>query len=110
MTYDTETAESETSPSGREKGMIRVEWDRSGRPTVAIVEAIAEATEREPTALPSLYDSIDVEALDAFLTRAVHGEQQTQVSFTYDGASVSVGSDGILSIRTADPTDEHADE
>jgi hypothetical protein len=99
MTDETEEAKSETSPIDRDGGRARDGWDQSSPPSAAIVDAIAEATERDPTALPPLYRSVDSDALDTLLTRGMQRGEHVHVSFTYDGVRVSVGSDGNLSIR-----------
>lgn len=106
MTENTDGADSDTSSSGRDGNELRDWWDRSSRPSLTIVEAIAEATGRDLTALPPLHHSIDPEALNTLLTRDTQQEEHVQVSFTYDGALVSVGSDGDLTVRVDGTTHE----
>ena len=100
MTYDTEDSDSDTSSIDRDGSTDQDGWDRYERPSVAIVEAIAQATGREPTTLPSLHRSVDPDALDTLLTDETRRGDQVHLSFTYAGVLVSVGSDGDLSIRT----------
>jgi hypothetical protein len=104
MTYDREDADSDTSSIDHDGREPRDGWDQSSPPSVTIVETIAEATERDPTALPLLNQTVDPDALDTLLTRGMQREEHVYVSFAYDGAQVSVGSDGDLSIRTDETT------
>lgn len=103
---DSDTSNSDTSSTDRDWSEPRDGWDRSCPPSVAIVEAIAEATERDPTAMPSLHRSVDSDSLDALLTHGMRQGEHVQVSFTYDGVLVSIGSDGDLSIREDGTTHE----
>lgn len=88
------------TPSTEHDGSTDSErWDRSSLPSIAIVEAIADATHRDPTALPSLHHAVDPDALDTILTQGMQQGELVHVSFSYDGVSVSAGSDGTLSIE-----------
>lgn len=86
------------------------EWDQSTIPSIAIIQAIAEATERDTADVAGLHHSIDPETLDALLTREAQYGAHLHVSFIHDGVGVSVGSDGELSVRADgmayDPTTE----
>ncbi len=106
MTENIDEGDSDTSPSGRDRSELRDGWDRHSRPSVTIVEAIAEATGRDQTALPPLHHFIDPDALNTLLTRDTQQEEPVQVSFTYDEALVSVGSDGDLTVRVDGTTHE----
>ncbi|WP_241659110.1 HalOD1 output domain-containing protein [Halorubrum salsamenti] len=66
---------------------------------MAVMEAVAAATGRNTMEMPSLYDTLDVEALDGLLTSeraAANGN--VAVSFTYDGAYVWIDSSGAIEI------------
>lgn len=108
MTYDIDDTDPDTSSIDHDGSTDQDGWNRYERPSVAIVEALAEATGREPTALPSLHHSVDPDALDTLLTGGTRRGEQIHLSFTYDGVLISVGSDGDLSIRadgtTHDPS------
>ena len=106
MTDETKEVDSATSTVDHDGSKDRDGWDQSSPPSAAIVEAIAEATERDPTALPPLHHSVDSDALDTLLTRGMQRGEHVHLSFTYDGVLVSVGSDGTLSIRANGTTHE----
>ncbi|MGQ3411576.1 HalOD1 output domain-containing protein [Natrinema sp. LN54] len=59
---------------------------------VAIVEAVAAVTNREPDALSPLYDTVDPEALADLVTSA--RGHPIDVSISYEGCQVTVSSDG----------------
>lgn len=86
-------AESITQP-------IRTDWRGYDSLSTAIVEVVAATTDREPTALPPLYESIDTDALDAIAdgwTANTDGRQH--VSFAFAGVKVTVESDGGIEVR-----------
>ncbi|ADB60221.1 hypothetical protein Htur_1333 [Haloterrigena turkmenica DSM 5511] len=60
-------------------------------PSLAVVEAVASASETDPTAIPPLYDAIEPDALDATFESASSQPGATRrVSFSYDGFDVTV--------------------
>ncbi|MDJ1432580.1 HalOD1 output domain-containing protein [Halostagnicola sp. A-GB9-2] len=80
--------------------LIRYEWTETGRPSTAVIEAIAAVTDSEPVAMPSIYDFIDLEALDAIIANQSTGRTDTiTVAFQYDDVHVTIGSDGSIEIR-----------
>ncbi len=62
-----------------------------------IVRRVAEATDSDVSELPTLYDAIDPEGLDALVARMSNGV----VSFSYAGHEVTVDSDGSISVDGA---------
>lgn len=71
------------------------------RPSTGIAIAIAEATGREPTDGPALDEYVDTDALDALVmgdTPRLGGP--IHVSFSYDGMSIVVDSNGRITIRS----------
>lgn len=68
-------------------------------PSERVIDAVAETTERDPTELPPLYDTLDPDALDALLRTGFDGT----VSFTFAGCSVTVGDDGEIRVEEAAP-------
>ena len=86
------TAETETNPA-----TVRHEWGQSDDPSVALVEAVAAATDRMATDLPSLQQAVDPAALDALLT----GNQSSAVSLSlrYADTAVSIHSNGSIEIQ-----------
>lgn len=74
------------------------------KPSVRIVERIADLEETDPTELtPPLYSVIDLEAVDALFHTPAVGESQTsgRVRFSYNGYDVCVRSEGEISISEA---------
>jgi hypothetical protein len=69
---------------------------------VAIVEAVAAATNEEMTDLPPLQETIEANALNTLLAR----QSSVAVSFQYAGTDVSVTGDGSIEVRV----DEHSRE
>lgn len=66
--------------------------------TEAVVAAVAAVTDRDPTALPPLYGTVDPEALDALVGPA-DDDQSTagvQVGFEYAGTDVTAASSGRI--------------
>lgn len=78
---------------------IRYDWERSPPPSLAVVEAVAAATDRDPTELPPLAEELDTDALDDLLTRAAtEGGPTASATFTYAGCRVDVDSAGELAV------------
>jgi len=77
----------------------RCDWAETD-PTLAVVEAIAVAANREPTDHRPLYDAVDTDALNDIFD----GDQSpsVEVSFTYEGFDVSVAGTGTVTVRPAD--------
>lgn len=67
--------------------------------TVEIVNAVAEETDRSPKALPSLYDVVDPDALNALMTPTPNMTREAsdvEVSFEFADCTVTVSSaDGV---------------
>ena len=95
------------SADGPDTGTLshRYDWS-STRPSTAIVELVAIAADREPSALEPLYDSLDPEALDQLIRRdgddEVDDGVERQVSLSYSGYHVTVRSDGEVSVTPDD--------
>ena len=87
-------------------GVIRAAFDWSSEdPTTAVVEAVAIAADREPTAIEPLYGAVDPDALDALVRSngtAAEGADAT-VSFPFAGHDVTVRGDGTVVVRPGSP-------
>lgn len=87
-------------------GIVRHKWAQNSRPTVAIVEAVAVATNRKVTELPNLHETLDSDALDSLLTAHEAGDLQKdgsiEVSFPYAGVDIIIDSSGMLEVWTSD--------
>lgn len=79
---------------------ILADWRDYDSLSTAIVEAVAAATDREPTDLPPLYESIDTDALDAIAAGwTANTDRRDYVSFAFAGVDVAVESDGGIEVR-----------
>ncbi len=72
-------------------------WDESQRPSMAIVEAVAAVTGREPTELPPLQRSVDTDGLDSLLMGAADGTH-AHFTFEYGGVGVAIDAAGGLTV------------
>jgi len=83
---------------------VRAQYDWSATtPSVAVIEIVARAVDREPTTLKPLYESLDSDALDSLLrsTGSVSEDAQTvTVSFRFADRQVTVHSSGDVVVRT----------
>lgn len=58
---------------------------------MAIIEAVAEKAGVDPTALPPLHESVDIDALEALFEPIPHGDDRTgTIRFRYAGFIVTV--------------------
>lgn len=71
------------------------DWEATADPSAAIVRAVAIATGTEPTNLRPLYEAVDPDALDRFLTR---GSGPRSLSVRFEACNVTVSSDGRLTV------------
>ena len=96
--------ESERPPSENEAddGVVQATYDWSSvAPSTAVVETVAIAVDRELTALDSLYESIDPDALDTLVrsNRSSTDDRPTTISFSFAGRRVTVRSTGDVFVR-----------
>ncbi|MFB6108369.1 MAG: HalOD1 output domain-containing protein [Haloplanus sp.] len=88
----------ESEPSAPFDGVVeRYRWTESGRPSMALVDAVADATDREPTEIAPLQHCVDTDALDALFDGSL--DTDLHVTFEYDGVYVVVESNGVIEIR-----------
>jgi len=77
-------------------------FDRDGSELAAsIVEAVATVSDRDPLALPSLYDVVDAESLSKLLEES----GDVAATFQYEGLSVTVTGDGEIVVREPRPSE-----
>lgn len=99
----TEPARSDDDmPASRTRGTIQAEFDWSDvRPSTAVVEMVATAANREPTALEPLYETVDPDALDTLVrsmgANSIDGD--ATVTFPFEGYQVVVRRDGRVVVR-----------
>ena len=99
------SSEASSSPNSRadrqpraDGGTVQAEWTGSNPPVVAVVDAVADATGRDPDAVGPLYDSVDPSALTTLLQTGGDGDNPVTISFTYDGCDISVSSSGEITV------------
>ena len=105
MTDEPERLSAGAESMGRADGTVRAQYEwASTPPPIAVVETIAVALDREPTALEPLYESVDLDALDALLeakdSSATPGD--LTVTFTVADREATVHGSGEVVVR-ADP-------
>ena len=67
-------------------------------PTNAIIDALANAANVDPLALPPLYDSIDTEALNQLFADYDGANAEALMSFSVDDWNVFVRRDGQIRV------------
>lgn len=72
--------------------------DQSTSYTVAI--SVAELTDRNPDDLESLWNSVDPDALDSFVSHARERSTPYQLAFQYQGYSITVGNGWLRFVPT----------
>jgi len=78
---------------------VRYDWREGDSPFMAIIEAVAAATNRDPTDLPPLQHRLDGDALDALLDDTGPASAEgIRVSFSYAGVDIAVDSDGDVAV------------
>lgn len=92
------------------RGSIRAEFDWSEvTPSTAVIESVAIAADREPTAIEPLYETVDPDALDALIrsggSNSTDGDAAS-VTFALDGFEVTVQRGGTVVVR---PDEAHAE-
>lgn len=98
MSHEDETS-TDDGQTGRDT--YRGHWNESKAPSIAVVETVAVATNREATGLPPLYDTVDVDSLDALMRSANGGPGTVSVSFRYADVDVTVDSTGDIRLDGA---------
>lgn len=94
------------SNHGRERSdgvKCRRQWTAETPLSVAVVEAVAEATGRDPTEIEPLNEYIDPDALnDLFEPRSDGDRSEATVSFPLEDHLVIVRGDGTIVVRSPD--------
>lgn len=98
MTANGSKDDAHDAPGGTGAGQAA--WADAPRPSVQVVERVADARDRDPMDLPQLNDYVDPDALDKFLGAvAERGAGTAHVTFDYDGLRVTVDSTGAVTIE-----------
>ncbi|OTF01686.1 HalOD1 output domain-containing protein [Halorubrum sp. SD683] len=96
MSKDSEEPSPDSSPSLDDRRTVEYQWSGETTPSIAVVEAVAAATDRDPRKMPPIQRAVDTDALDALLT-AGKGSS-LRVSFEYLDATVTVHPDGTIDV------------
>lgn len=99
MTNHTNESANSTSAPPSDGNEPSTRWTDFDRPSTAVVEAVAEATGRDVTAIEPLQYSIDTDALDALVTASEQPGDGVVVSFEYEGVGVRLNGDGTLDVN-----------
>lgn len=77
-------------------------------PSMAVVRMLASIQEKRPTELPPLFNFVDSDALDKFITSPLVVSQtgDREVNFTVDKYMVTVKSCGIIKAQSKDTVTE----
>lgn len=81
---------------------IGTTWAADEDPTSVVVETVAAETARDPPESQPLYDYVEADVLDRMLRAARANDQTVTVSFDYDGATVTVTSEGRIEVTVTD--------
>lgn len=99
MSDDDPVASSREDP---ETIRARYDWS-STSPSVAVVDTIAIAANREPESLTPLYEVIDPDALNAVIAPPSGGvASDLSLTFRFEGYDVTVRRDGTVVARPLD--------
>lgn len=87
-----------TTKSERSATRQRFDWS-TVRPTTAVIETVAQATDEDPIDLDRLSSAVDPDALDKLVTLTGPSAQgDVQTTFTYEGHVVTVRSSGLIAV------------
>lgn len=78
---------------------IRRAWRDVDRPSEAVVELVADATDSDPLELPVLHDTVDTDALDALYGTDDEQLRDVAVEFSYAGFDVTVAGGEYVEAR-----------
>lgn len=78
---------------------VRHSWTQSAQPSITVPEAVAAATNRHITDLPSLQEIINTDALDRLLTGQ---SSPVDISFHYADTEVTVRGNGSIEVQVED--------
>lgn len=98
MAQGNDATGADASNVASETSALQHELSRDEQPSTAVVEAVATATDRDPTDLSPLHHLVDADALDA-LVRPGGPRDGIRVSFAYDGVEVAVDSEDGIEVR-----------
>lgn len=85
--------------------VVRAEYDWSSiSPAIAVVETVAVASDREPTALESISGAVDTDALNALVrSDGARASEEVSIRFGFAGTDVTVRGSGAVVVRPGGP-------
>ncbi|QLG49170.1 HalOD1 output domain-containing protein [Natrinema halophilum] len=78
---------------------VHCDWNSTDSPSSAVVRAVADVTGRDVTAIQPLYEAIDPDALDRFLTHGKASARPRMLSFRFEHCDVTVDAEGRIDIK-----------
>ncbi len=79
--------------------IVDTSWGDDELPSVRIIEAVSEVIKADPIDMEPLQQFVDADALNSILKKASkNGNTDVEVSFDYDGMTVSIMSNGFISV------------
>lgn len=83
-------------------GTYRFEYDHDETPpSMAVVQALSEVMDVDPTRVRPLASSVDADALDDVIAPRTGVDAAVEVTVTHDGYDVTVDSQGTLTVVPA---------
>lgn len=78
------------------------DWTKAESVSAAVIDAVAEVTEEEPTEMPALYTVVDPDALNQLVESPETGSvpNDLTITFPFDGVRVRLSDSGNGVIRT----------
>lgn len=84
----------------------KFEFSNNVTPSVAVVEAISEATGSDPFSGSPLHEYVDTDALNELLSEPKGEPENVQITFEYRRYEVTIVGDGTVYVdRRVEPTD-----
>lgn len=99
---DADRVFSDSSAESANEHRATYDWDAT-EPSTAVVEAVADATDRDSLALPQLYGAVESDALDSLVRLS---DSSISVSFAFADCDVTVRSDGEVVVQPSSPGDD----
>ncbi|WP_340099728.1 HalOD1 output domain-containing protein [Salinibaculum salinum] len=87
-----------------ESSSYRFEYDQKETPaSMAVVSALAEVMDADPTTLEPLQKTVDTDALDAFIQTQTPAISDSNVTLSLENYTVTVHSYGVVAVSPAEP-------
>lgn len=88
----------------------RFEYDQDKTPaSMAVVTALSDVVDTDPTELDPLHDTVDTDALDAVVGVRHPANGDVHVTFPFEGYAITVHSYGIVEVVPLQPHERNGD-